>query len=65
MDYYSAIKMNFKKECHLQQHVWTQQLSYEAKSERETQILHDITYMWNLKNYTNELIYKTGIDSQT
>ena len=26
---------------------------------------YDIAYMWNLKNYTNELIYKTEIDSQT
>ena len=26
---------------------------------------YDITYMWNLKNNTNELIYKTEIDSQT
>ena len=24
-----------------------------------------ITYMWNLKNNTNELIYKTETDSQT
>ena len=24
---------------------------------------HDITYMWNLKKGTNELIYKTEIDS--
>ena len=32
---------------------------------RETQILHDITYMWHLKNNTNEFIYKTEIDSQT
>ena len=23
---------------------------------------HDITYMWNLKYYTNELIYKTEMD---
>ena len=29
---------------------------------REKQI-HDITYKWNLKNYTNELIYKTKRDS--
>ena len=35
-----------------------------SKSDRERQILYDITYMWNLK-YTNELIYKTEIDSQT
>ena len=26
---------------------------------------YDITYMWNLKNDTNELIYKTETDSQT
>ena len=32
---------------------------------REIQILYDITHMWNLKKNTNELIYKTGIDSQT
>ena len=25
----------------------------------------DITYMWNLKRYANELIYKTETDSQT
>ena len=32
---------------------------------REIQISCDITYLWNLKNDTNELIYKTEIDSQT
>ena len=26
---------------------------------------HDIIYMWNLKNDTNELIYETETDSQT
>ena len=35
------------------------------KSERERQIPYDITYMWNLKYDTNELIYKTETDSQT
>ena len=34
------------------------------KSERERQIPY-ITYMWNLKYDTNELIYKTETDSQT
>ena len=29
-----------------------------SKSDREGQISYDITYMWNLKNDTNELIYK-------
>ena len=32
---------------------------------RERQKLFDITYMWNLKNNTNESIYKTETDSQT
>ena len=36
-----------------------------SKSDRERQILYDLTYMWDLKNNTNELIYKTETDSQT
>ena len=36
----------------------------EVKSDRERQIPY-ITYMWKLKNSTNELTYKTEIDSQT
>ena len=32
-------------------------------SDRERQIT--ITYTWNLRNDTNELIYKTKTDSQT
>ena len=31
-----------------------------SKSERERQIPYDITYMWNLKYDTNELIYETN-----
>ena len=30
---------------------------------RERQVPYDITYMWNLKNDTNELIYRTESDS--
>ena len=30
----------------------------------QRQISCDITYIWNLKNSTNELIYKTETDSQ-
>ena len=30
---------------------------------QERQILCDTTYMWNLKNSTNDVIYKTEIDS--
>ena len=33
------------------------------KSERERQVLHNITYLWNLKYDANELICKTEIDS--
>ena len=34
-----------------------------SKSDREGQISHNITYMWNLKKSgTNELIYKTEIE---
>ena len=36
----------------------------EVKSERESQISYDITYMWNLKYETNELIYKTDLQTQ-
>ena len=66
MEYYSAIKR--KKQCYLHhmdgprddQTKWSQ-------SDRERQISYDITYTWNLtlKSDTNELIYKTEIDSQT
>ena len=31
-----------------------------SKSDREGQVLYCVTYMWNLKNETNELIYKTN-----
>ena len=36
-----------------------------SKPDREWQMSYDITYMWNLKNDTNELICKTEIDPQT
>ena len=66
MEYYSAIKkewnnaicsnMDGPRDCHTE---W-------SKSDREGQILYDITCMWNIKrNDTNELIYKTETDSQT
>ena len=34
-----------------------------SQSERERQIPYDITYMWNLKYDTNELIYEIETDS--
>ena len=35
------------------------------KADRERQIPYDITYMWNLKYDTKELIYETETASQT
>ena len=32
---------------------------------RQRQILHNLTYMWNMKNTTNESICKTETGSQT
>ena len=42
------------RDCHIE---W-------SKSYRERQISYDIAYMWNLKNGTNKLIYKTEIELQ-
>ena len=36
-----------------------------VKSERERQILYNITYMWNLKYDTNEPTYEIDTESQT
>ena len=36
-----------------------------SKSDRERQVPHDITYVWNLKYGTNEFICKTETDLQT
>ena len=36
----------------------------EVSQEEKDKISYDIIYMWNLKNYTNELIYKIETDSQ-
>ena len=47
--------MNGPRDCHTK----------GRKSARERQIPYDITYTWNLKYDTNELIYETETDSQT
>ena len=33
-----------------------------GQSDRERKILHDNTHTWNLKNSTEELVYKTETD---
>ena len=37
-------------------------LAKRSKSDIERQLLHGITYMWNLKNNINEIIYKRETD---
>ena len=62
MEYYSAIKKN---EIMLFAATWMDLEIITVSEVRERQISYDITYMWNLKYDTNELIYKTETDSQT
>ena len=60
MEYYSDIKKN---EIFPFSATWMALEIIILSEVRERQI-YDITYRWNLKNNTNELIYKTKIDSQ-
>ena len=39
-------------------------MEYYSVSDRKRQIPYDITYMWNLRKATNELISKTQIELQ-
>ena len=57
MEYYSAMKKN---EMMLFAATWMdlEIIIPSEVSQKERQILCDITYMWNLKYDTNELIYK-------
>ena len=60
MEYYSAIKKNeimtFAATWMELEIIILSEVTYIEK------ILYDITYMWNLKNGTNEFIYKTEVD---
>ena len=63
LEYYSAINKN---EILPFAATWMDlEIIILSKSDRERQIPYDISYMWNLKNDTNELTYKTETDSQT
>ena len=55
MEYYPAIK---KKEILPFSATWMdlEGIMLRNKSDRERQILYDITYMWNLKNKANKCI---------
>ena len=63
MEYYSAIEKN---EIMPSAATWMDPeiIILSEVSEKERQIPYDITYMWNLKYDTNELIYKIETDSQ-
>ena len=45
--------------------MWVDLENIILREVRQRQILYDITYMWNLKNNTNESIHKTETDSKT
>ena len=63
MEYYSAIKKN---EIMSFAAMWMDlEIIKLSKSDRERQVSNDIAYMWNLKYYINEHMYKTKTDSQT
>ena len=49
----------------MQQQGWEVIILSEVNQTEKDSISYDIAYMWNLKNETNELMYKTEIDSQT
>ena len=61
MEYYSAIK---RKETMPSAVTWMQLeiVILNDVSQKEKDKYHMISYMWNLKYSTNELIYKTEID---
>ena len=65
MEYYSAIKKEWNNIICRNMDAPRDYHTKWSKSDRERQILYDVTYMWNLNNHTNELIYKTETDSQT
>ena len=64
IEYYSAIKKN---EITPFTAKWMdlEIIILSEESEKERQIPHDTTYIWDLKYDANELIYKTETDSQT
>ena len=65
MEYYTAIKKEWNNAICSNTDGPRDYHTKWSKSEIGIQIPCDITYMWNLKYDTNELIYKTETDSQT
>ena len=65
MEYYSAIKKNERMQFVATWMDLEMIILSEVSQKKKRQISYGITYMWNLKYDTNELIYKTETDSQT
>ena len=65
MEYYSAIKKERNIAIYINMDGPRDYHTKWSKSERERQIPYDITYMWNLKYDTNELMYEAETGSQT
>ena len=61
MEYYSDIKRN---ETGSFVEMWMNLETLIQNEDREKQILHNITYMWNLENGIDELICKTVMETQ-
>ena len=61
MEYYSDIKRN---ETGSFVEMWMNLETLIQNKDREKQILHNITYMWNLENGIDELICKTVMETQ-
>ena len=58
---YNGILLSHKKDKIMSFATWMDPeivITKWSKSDRERQTQYDITYMWNLKINTNELIYK-------
>ena len=66
---YNRILLSHKKECnHAFAATWMDLeiiILNEVSQTRERWISYGITYIWNLKKNTNELIYKTEIGPHT
>ena len=61
---YNGLLLSHKKEwnnaiCSNKDTIRDYHTKSDYKSEREREIPYDITYMWNLKYDTDELIYET------
>ena len=64
MEYYSAIKKN-EIMPFAATRMDLEMIILREVSQTKKDKYYMISFMWNLKNNTNELIYKTDIDSQT